>query len=368
MSEFLAQRCAALLRKVVRAGCGAILITKPENVYYLSGFTGEDSWLVLSARKRILVTDSRFAEEAARSCPGWQAHIRTRGMADTTAEILKAVGALVAFESADLSVAMHEALSKRLGRRVRFVGKLGLVEQLRLVKDAREIVAIKAAVRVAEQSMKATLADLDGCASEESFAATLDHHMRGHGASGSAFETIAAAEPNSSLPHAKPSDKRLCDSTTLLVDWGARLRRYNSDLTRVVAWGKVTPQICAILPVVNAAQKAAIAVIRPGVSAARVDAVARKVISDAGYGDFFGHGLGHGVGLEVHEGPSLSPSSKIRLKEGMVVTVEPGIYLPAVGGVRVEDMVLVTGKGCEVLTHISRRPGTLGRMAGSSSQ
>ncbi len=183
--------------------------------------------------------------------------------------------------------------------------------------------------------------------------------MRQGGAEGAGFPTIVACEPLSSLPHAKPTGAMACGSSTLLVDWGARVERYNSDLTRVVAWGKVSARLARIWKVCKAAQKAALGSIKAGVSASTVDAAARRVIADAGFGEFFGHGLGHGVGLEVHEGPGLGPRSHTRLAAGMVVTVEPGIYLPGEGGVRLEDMVLVTPRGGEVLTTLSRDPRAL---------
>ena len=363
MREPFAARCSKLLRTARHYAARAVLVTKPENVFYLSGFTGEDSWLIVAPRKRILVTDSRFAEEARLSCPDIEAHIRKGGVARETAGILKRLRLPTAFEEGHLTVQAYRMLSGALKRRVRLVRTANLAESLRLVKDRHEIAAIRRAILVAEKAFKRALADARPSDDESRFAGVLDYYMRLAGAETSAFPTIAAVEPNSSLPHAKPGTQRLCDSHTLLVDWGARVARYNSDLTRVLWWGKVPAQLSRIWRVAKAAQKAALAAIRPGVSARRVDAVTRKVIADAGFGEFFGHGLGHGAGLEVHEGPTLSLRSTVRLREGMVLTVEPGIYLPGTGGVRVEDMVLVTAKGAEILTHVSREPRVLGRLA-----
>lgn len=363
MTDRYGARCTSLLKAVRRLKAAAALVTKPENVFYLSGFTGEDSWLIVAPRRRILVTDSRFTEEARLTGRGCEAFIRKAGMAAETAGLLRKLRLPTTFEESHLSVEIHRHLAANVSGRVRLVPSSGLVESLRLIKDAREVAAIALAVAAAERGFKRALAESGPKDSEERFAALLDHQMRLRGAQGSAFPTIAAFEPKSSLPHAKPGSKRFCDSSTLLVDWGACVDRYNSDLTRVLWWGKVPPRISRMWHVARAAQKAALSVIRPGISARRVDLAARKVIADAGFGEFFGHGLGHGVGLEVHEGPTVSPRFVTRLKEGMVFTVEPGIYLPGVGGVRVEDMVLVTRTGAKVLTGVSREPSALGRLA-----
>lgn len=362
MSGYVDKRCAALMRAVRRSGCDCLLVTKPENVYYLSGFTGEDSWLVVGKGRRLLVTDSRFTEEAALTAPGSEVHVRKGGMAAETADLLKDFGARIGFEAAHLTVAAKDALSAPKAR-FRLVSTSGLVEGLRLIKDASEIAAIRKAVAAAEKALRQTLAETRRGTTEAGFAARLEYAMREEGAESAAFPSIVAGEPLSSLPHAKPTRALLSVSSTMLVDWGARVERYNSDLTRVAAWGKVTPRIARIWRVAKAAQKDALRSIKAGVLTASVDAVARRVIADAGFGGFFGHGLGHGVGLEVHEGPVLSPRGKSRLKAGMVVTVEPGIYLPGEGGVRLEDMVLVTRRGAELLTTVSRDPRALGALA-----
>ena len=370
MSGVYLRRSRALLRRArAAAGAEAVLVTSPENVRYLSGFTGEDSWLVVAPGRRMLITDTRFEEEAEKSCPTSAVHIRTGPMTDETAAILRWLGKKCAYESDNLTVSQRDSLVKAVGGgrtkgRGRLVGAVGLVESLRIVKDASEIKAIALAVRIAQRAFRRALAESDPDDSESAFAAALEYLMRSEGAQGAAFPTIVATEPASSLPHAKPSRRKLGASPTVLVDWGARVAGYNSDLTRVIARGKVSPRMAHIYRVAWAAQKAAIKAVKPGVTAARVDGVARKVIADAGFGEFFGHGLGHGVGLQVHEGPTLSRRSSMRLRSGMVVTVEPGIYLPGEGGVRVEDMVLVTGRGAKLLTHVSRDPGRLGGLPG----
>ena len=361
MSDVFARRSARLLRGAACLSCRAVLVTKKENVRYLTGFTGEDSWLIAAPRRRLLVTDSRFTEEAARTCPSIEVHVRKGSIIEETAGLLRSMRCKVAFEAAHLSFDSARRLSGKLRGRAP-VATTGLVEKLRLVKDEDEIAAIRRAIDVAEEALRSTLGATARDTDENSFAAALECRMRTLGAERAAFEVIVAREPNSSLPHAKPSGAALFDSPTFLVDWGATLEGYNSDLTRVIGTGKVSPRIKGLVRVVRAAQKAAIRAIKPGVAGSTVDAAARRVIAEAGYGEFFGHGLGHGVGLEVHEGPSLSPMGKGRLAAGMVVTVEPGIYIPEVGGVRIEDMVLVTSRGRRVLTRLAGDPRLLGAL------
>ncbi len=362
MSDVFERRCARLLKAARRlAGCRAVLVSKRENVRYLTGFTGEDSWLIVSPRHRTLLTDSRFAEEAQRTCPEVNAHLRKGPLVEEAAGLLKSTGLKAAFEADELSFNAARGLKRRFRTR-KPVPAAGLVETLRLVKDDTEIASIREAIRTAEKSLRLALGETGREASEKSFAAALEYQMSLQGADGASFETITAGEPNSSLPHAKPTDDALFKAPTFLVDWGARVGGYNSDLTRVIATGKVGPRIRAVHKVVRAAQKAAIRAIKPGASARKVDAAARGVIARAGYGKFFGHGTGHGLGLAVHEGPVLSPRAKGRLRGGMVVTVEPGVYLPGEGGVRIEDVVLVTARGARVLTSLTRDPASLGAL------
>lgn len=361
MAESHDRRCRAALKSARKAGCGALLVTKPVNVRYLSGFPGEDSWALVAPSGRILVTDSRFAEEAGRSCPRWSLHLRKGSIAEETADIIAGMGLAAGFEAEHLPVAVFEKMSERLAGRADFRPTRGIVEALRCIKDECEVRAIRQSAAVAVRAFGRALLDANVEDSENDFAAALEYHMRLEGASGAAFPTIVAREPNSSLPHARPSSDRLCDAPSFLVDWGARLGGYNSDLTRLVAPGKVSPRIKRIWKAVTEARKAALNRIRAGVKASSVDAAARKVIADAGFAEFFGHGLGHGVGLEVHEQPVLSPRAAGRLRTGMVVTVEPGIYLPGEGGVRLEDTVLVTDRGAKILTRLGRDPGRLAR-------
>jgi Xaa-Pro aminopeptidase len=221
---------------------------------------------------------------------------------------------------------------------------------LRQIKDREEVAEIRQAVRYAEKAFAAIRVTLRPEQTEKEIADALDYQLRRFGARGSSFPPIVAAGPRGALPHATPGDEPVGEQESVLIDWGAAGRLYKSDLTRVLVTGRISPKLRRIYGLVLAAQTQAIAAIGPGVAAQEVDAVARGVIAAAGYGRRFGHGLGHGLGLEVHEAPRLTAASSTVLQAGMVVTVEPGIYLPGWGGVRIEDDVLVTRRGHEVLT------------------
>jgi Xaa-Pro aminopeptidase len=231
----------------------------------------------------------------------------------------------------------------------------GLVEQLREIKDAAEIAQLRQAIWYAEKAFGVLRASLTPEKSEKRVADELEYQMRLFGAKGYSFPSIVAAGARAALPHATPTDRPIGESDLLLVDWGASGALYKSDLTRVLVTGKISPKLERVYRVVLKAQQQAIAAIRPGAVAQDVDRVAREAIDRAGFGRYFGHGLGHGLGLEVHEAPRLTARNTAVLKPGMVVTVEPGIYLPGWGGVRIEDDVLVTRSGCEVLTQVPKQ-------------
>jgi Xaa-Pro aminopeptidase len=231
----------------------------------------------------------------------------------------------------------------------------GLIEQLREVKDKHEIAEIREAARYAEQAFAVLRATLRPNRTEKEVADDLEHQIRLFGGKGTSFPSIIAVGARAALPHARPTDKTIGADDFVLVDWGATARHYKSDLTRVLVTGRISPKLERIYGVVLEAQEQAIAAIRPGVTGREVDAVARKVITDAGFGKQFGHGLGHGIGLDIHEAPRLNSANDKPLKPGMVVTVEPGIYLPGWGGVRIEDDILVTKSGHEVLTSVPKQ-------------
>jgi Xaa-Pro aminopeptidase len=354
-------RTAARRERLARAlgadRADALLVLNPTNVRYLTGFTGEDSALYVSAGRTVLVSDGRFTTQLAQECPGLDLSIREVGQTLThaIAGLIEKVGVRrLAFESAAMTVADFETLREAIPT-VETVGVRDRVEQLRAVKDRDEVAAIREAVGHAERAFAMLRNGLRPGETEKDAADALEGYLRRCGASAASFPPIVAVGPRSALPHARPTEQaRIGDDDFVLVDWGATGRPYKSDLTRVLVTGKVTAKFEKVYRTVLAAQERGIAAIRPGVTARDVDAEARRVIEDAGFGRFFGHGLGHGIGMDIHEAPRLGRGSDVTLRPGMVVTVEPGVYLPGWGGVRIEDDVLVTHDGPEVLTRVPK--------------
>ncbi len=346
-----------LRRAVKRAGADALLVTNFRNVTYLTGFTGDDSYLLLRRDGETLLSDGRYTTQLKEECPGLDLDIRRPNvkMVDATARLARRakVGKL-AIEADSMTVAFRDNLAERLSR-VELVSTSGRVAQLRLRKDRDEVRRIRQAVACAEKAFAAVCAALTPEKTEKEVADELDHTMRQMGAQCASFPPIVAVGPRSALPHAPPTEQRIGENGFVLIDWGARDDLYVSDLTRVLIRGKLSAKLRRVYSVVLDAQTKAIEAIRPGVPAKDIDAVARGVIADAGFGRRFSHGLGHGIGLDVHEGPRLSSIVETVLRPGMVVTVEPGIYLPGWGGVRIEDDVLVTRNGCEVLTSAAKQ-------------
>jgi Xaa-Pro aminopeptidase len=357
-----------LARRLKHEGLDALLISNPVNVSYLTGFSGESSYLILERRKSLLVSDFRFTQQIAEECPGLEANIRpiSQTVQQAAAEVLDQLGCRrVGFESAHMSVAALETMRDLLPA-VEWKGEPGSVEELRACKDPSEVAAIREAIAIAERAFAMFRAMLRPEDREKDLSDALEMYVRRAGGRCTSFPSIVAVGERAALPHAPPTERTVGEGSLLLVDWGASGRFYKSDLTRVLATRKNLlssrnarrdrgdPKLDKIYPVVLKAQQQAIRVTRPGVKASDVDGAARLVIEDAGYGDFFGHGLGHGLGLEVHEAPALRPESSAVLEAGMVVTIEPGIYLLDWGGIRIEDDVLVTPDGCEVLTRVAK--------------
>jgi Xaa-Pro aminopeptidase len=356
MSRFETRR--GQLRKLLRgAGADALLVTNFTNVTYLTGFTGDDSYLVVGAKETILVSDPRYTTQLEEECPDITVSIRPPGknMLDGVAEAVRAAkAATLAVEADSMSVGLHAQLEAKLAK-VKLAPAAGLVEQLRVIKDKQEIDEIRLAARYAEKAFAILRATLRPERTEKEIAADLEYQLRLLGARGCSFPPIIAVGPRAALPHAQPTDQRIGDDDFVLVDWGATARHYKSDLTRVLVTGKISPKLERVYNVVLKAQEQAIAAIKPGLTGREVDAVARRVIADAGFGRHFGHGLGHGLGLDIHEAPRLAAAAEQLLKPGMVVTVEPGVYLPGWGGVRIEDDILVTKTGYEVLTDVPKK-------------
>ena len=350
-------RRSGLLRAFKNIGIDGLMISGESNVRYLTGFTGDSSWLYLSKTARVLISDSRYTTQIANECSGLDVDIRDarKPMSVAAAEVVKqSKTRRLGFEADHLTVTQHTALQGRI-ESAELVSTSGLTERLREIKDKWELTQIREAIYQAERGIGVVRSSLRPDQTERDIRYTLEAAMRSFGATGPGFEPIVGVGPTGALPHAHAGDLTVSESPMLLIDWGAETRSgYRSDLTRVFVTGRVTKQMRTVYDTVLKAQQKAIAAIKPGATCKAVDSIARKVIANAGFEKFFGHGLGHGFGLDIHESVRMSPISEQVLEPGMVVTVEPGIYLPGKFGVRIEDDILVTNTGHEVLTSVPR--------------
>jgi Xaa-Pro aminopeptidase len=345
----------------------ALLVTHLVNVRWLTGFSGSNGLAIVGpGDRRLFLTDFRYLSQSAEQLDdAWERQItpellpaaaQALGGADRAGEPRLRVG----FDDATLPVKDHATLAQRAGDGVELVAAGGLVEELRLVKDAQELDRIRAAARLADAALTEVLGRGLAGRTERDVALDLEMTMRRAGAESVSFAPIVAAAQHSALPHAEPRDVEIPAGTLVTIDWGAQLDGYASDCTRTFATGALDPRDAEIYELVLRAQEASLAAVRAGASARDVDAVARDIITAAGHGEHFGHGLGHGVGAEVHEGPRLSQRSDSTLAAGQVVTVEPGVYVPGALGVRIEDLVVVTEDGAEVLTGLPKQLQIIG--------
>lgn len=334
----------------------ALLITNPVDIRYLTGFIGDDSWALIpmSGATIYVLSDFRFTEQIEREAPHVRALLRKKTLGDELKKLANKRGdTRIGLQQNHVSIAGHKGLVKRLGaKRLKTIDD-GLTEQ-RAVKSPNEVKAIRKALSIQQTAFRETCDFIKPGMTEFEVCAFLEYRMRSLGADGVSFPSIVAADANAALPHAIPGKTKIRKDGIVLIDWGAKWGGYCSDLTRVIALGKMKPKLREIYRVCLDAQITAIDAIGPGKRLADIDAVARNVIERAGYGELFGHGLGHGIGLDIHEQPVLSKRSEGELKPGHIVTVEPGIYLPGVGGVRIEDDVLVTARGRDVLSDLPK--------------
>ena len=348
-------RLEKLRRLLKKEKLDGLLVTSCPNVTYLTGFTGDSSYLLVTPKSELLITDFRFVTQLDDECPWLENYSRPTGenMVDSIPKLaskqrLKNLG----FDANSVTFALHCGLSEN------FDGKLiptaEMVESLRMIKDKQEVAEIRTAITMAQRAFNVIKAAIQPDQTEKQIAADLEHQIRRFQGVGFSFPPIVGVGPRAALPHGIPSDAKIADDDFVLIDWGANTGLYVSDLTRVIVTGRVSPKLQKVYDIVLRAQLAAIDLIRPGAIMSDVDAAARSLIADAGYGKYFGHGLGHGIGLQVHEKPWLGVNRDEPLKAGMVVTVEPGIYLPNWGGVRIEDDVLVTRNGHEVLSDLPK--------------
>ena len=335
----------------------ALIISGLANVRYLTGFTGDSSWLFLNSTNCVLLSDTRYQTQLAEECPGLDVEIRNSGstVSDLAAKVVaKARSRRVGFEPDHTTVTLHGSLSEKMTTAT-LVAAGGLVERMREVKDQWELTQIRVAIEYAQRGIGVVRSSLRSDQTETEIRYLLEAAMRSFGATGTGFEPIVGVGPTAALPHAHAGMRRIAEHPVLLIDWGASTDSgYRSDLSRVFITGKPTKQMELVYNTVLAAQQAAIKAIRPGAKCAEVDKIARSLIERAGFGKLFGHGLGHGFGLEIHESVRVSPISEREFEAGMVVTMEPGIYLAGKFGVRIEDDILVTDDGNEVLSNLDR--------------
>ncbi len=345
--EMIDKRIRAIRRDMGKKGINFLIVTKPANVTYTTGFLGADSWVVITKGRVYFVTDSRYTEQAQKECVDCKIVERTDTLAGAVAKIAgkrKSAG-IVATENST-SLAVYEQLKKALKVQPKAVS--GIIENIRSDKDDGEHAAIKTAAAISIKALAHTMPYIKPGVTESELAGMLDFQFRKLGAK-NGFETIVAFGPNASRPHHQPGKRILKKRDTVLIDFGAEYKGYHSDLTRCFCIGKPTDFYRKVFDVVEQAQAAAISLIKDGADMIEVDAAARKVIAENNL-PVYGHGSGHGIGLEIHENPFLKPDGKGTLKAGQILTIEPGIYIPGKLGVRLEDDVLVTKTGHQIIT------------------
>ena len=339
----------------------ALLLTHPADLAWVTGFTGHDSVGIVTARALTIVSDFRYQEQLSREAPKASVVMRKSNMLVALPETLAAMGAKeIGFESHFTNYATADAIRVHYEFARLSLDLIPLNNQLvnlRAIKDASEIKTIKHAIAIAQDALSATLPTIRVGQTESEIAAKLVYEMGIRGASGPSFDPIVAVGANSALPHYRAGQSKVENGKPLLIDWGCVYDGYCSDLTRTYFVGKPHPKLAEIYKIVLKAQESAIKKIRPGMTNHQADAIARDVITKAGYGKQFGHGTGHGLGKDIHEEPRLNKLfAEQILQVGQVVTIEPGIYLPGLGGVRIEDDVLLTPDGCEILSRFDKSP------------
>jgi Xaa-Pro aminopeptidase len=355
MTTPFVRRRRALLAQLRRSGLSSLVVTRPASWYYLTGFTGDAGALTVSRRETTLITDGRFTTQARTETSGIRIVQQTRSLPGAIGDFLKgAGGGKVGFDASHVTVAQLGAMRKAAGSRVRWIASEGHVEALRGRKDAQELAQMRLAAVLAGKVLEAALNLLKPGVRELEIAAEIEYQMRQLGASGPAFETIVAFGERSAYPHARATAKRLRKNELVVLDLGAILAHYCSDITRTVVVGRASKKIRQWHKAVQEAQSAAIGAVRSGVSCGEVDAAARQVLTGHGLDRYFVHSTGHGLGLEVHEDPRVAKGQKQLLEAGNVITIEPGVYVPGVGGIRIEDDVAVHAGETEVLTRITR--------------
>lgn len=350
----ISNRLQNLRQKLVEKELDAIFISQPENRYYLSSFDGSAGFLLITAQDAILATDFRYIEQVKRQAPDYKIFQITNDMADWLPELIAELNLRrLGFEAEDITFAMYRQLTEILDKRqsqLKLIPLDGLVESLRAVKEPAEIELITRAVEISDNAFQYIEDLIHAGMSEKEVAWEIEKFMRESGSQTVPFDIIVASGPNSALPHAKPSLRTIQSGEPVLFDIGAKVDDYSSDLSRTICLGTPDETFKKVYDIVLGAQLTALAIIKEGMTGERADSLARTVIAEAGYGEAFGHALGHGVGLASHESPRLGPGSTELLTSGMVFTVEPGVYLPGWGGVRIEDLVVMENGQVRVIS------------------
>ena len=354
-AERVSDRCERLLSCFEEAGIDLLLVTELVNVRYLTGYSGSNGLALVGAGRRTFVTDFRYVEQAAEEVDSGFDRVRAaQDLLEALPELIPKGQLRLGFDDLHTTVHDHRRMLELLGGGTELVPAGGLLERLRAVKEEAEIEQIAAATAIADAAFESLLAGGLVARTERELANALEQEMRRLGAEAPSFDSIVAAGPHGALPHAQPREVAVQRGDLVVIDWGARLDGYCSDCTRTVAAGEPGEEARAAYELVLGAQLAGVEGALAGAAGSDVDATARAVIDAGGEGEYFGHGLGHGVGLEIHEAPRLSQRSKDTLQAGNVVTVEPGVYLPGRLGVRIEDLLVVQDDGPRILTRIDK--------------
>ncbi|WP_150284201.1 Xaa-Pro peptidase family protein [Rummeliibacillus sp. TYF-LIM-RU47] len=344
------ERVERLVKALNSQNLDGLLITNNYNLRYMTGFTGTSGVAVVSQKEAVFITDFRYTEQASKQITGYRIVEHKGTIIEEIAAVVKELGIKsLGFEKDVVSYSMYETYSKVIPADL--VGVTDLIEKIRLVKTEDELKIIKAACQIADETFEHIIQFIKPGKTELEVSNELEFYMRKLGATSSSFDTIVASGVRSALPHGVATDKIIEKGDFVTLDYGALYNGYISDMTRTVAVGEPSEQLKEIYQIVLEAELLGLEKFKPGMTGKEADAICRDYIKEHGYGDAFGHSTGHGIGLEVHEGPGLSFRSNVTLEPGMVVTCEPGIYLPGVGGVRIEDDTLITETGNEKLTH-----------------
>lgn len=356
--ENLEKRADSLQEKISDLDAEAVLIQQQHNRQYFSGFTGSNGWLLVTPKARFIITDSRYFHQALLESPHFELvkadPVNGKNLLGSLEELLHQleIKTSLGIESDTMTVKLYQSLKEKF-KQMEFAPVDETLEEFRLYKEEDEIESISEAVRIAEEGFRLVEGRLKEGVTEAEFAAELVYQMKLRGAEKESFDVIVAGGENAAMPHAKASNRPFKKGELIVIDWGAiNHDGYNSDMTRTFFMGNLDEKTAKIYNVVKEAQQLTVESIRPGMTCGQADAIARDYIDSKGYGEYFSHGLGHGVGLAVHEGPTLKRGSSTILKPGMVVTIEPGIYIPGKCGVRIEDMVVITRDSCRVLTSL----------------